>query len=186
VDDRFPSLLERFDDVTVGHGVMMRVDSPRVKGYLPVNIGGYMTKMLRWTEEQLTQYRGEQKEFRERLAVNNAELAKDPHLKYNNRPTGGYHSRKEHDHAMSLRLMAKCGDISELKEQVCFVLIPTQHNADGTCGEREVRYYADFTFKDRAGKLHVQDVKSEATRTAEYVIKRKLMRHIHGIVIEEI
>jgi hypothetical protein len=113
-------------------------------------------------------------------------IPEDPHLKYKNRPTGGYDSRKEHDHAMSLRLMQKCGDITELKEQVCFVLVPTQQNEDGTCGEREVKYFADFTFKDRRGILHVQDVKSPATRTPDYIIKRKLMRWVHKIIVEEI
>jgi hypothetical protein len=136
-----------------------------------------MTKMLRL----------EMDEFK-RLVARNDKLLKaaDPHLKFRNRPTGGYHSRKEHDRAVSLKLMEKAGDIYDLAEQVPFELVPPQPRTASAEPERPVVYYADFVFKDRQGNLHVEDVKSPATRTPDYIIKRKLMRHVHGIVVEEI
>jgi hypothetical protein len=81
---------------------------------------------------------------------------------------------------MELCLLQRAGEISDLKRQVPFELIPKQE------GERAVKYIADFVYTER-GKQVVEDVKSSATRKkAEYVIKRKLMRYIHNIKIKEV
>ena len=51
--------------------------------------------------------------------------------------------------------------------------------------ERSCRYVADFVYTDRAtGRTVVEDTKG--FRTKEYIIKRKLMLHVHGIRIKEI
>lgn len=53
--------------------------------------------------------------------------------------------------------------------------------------ERAVTYAADFVYRDAAGTLVVEDVKSDYTRhEKDYIIKRKLMLHVHGIRIKEV
>ena len=50
--------------------------------------------------------------------------------------------------------------------------------------ERPVKYIADFVYTDKSGRLVVEDAKG--VRTDVYVIKRKLMRQVHGIEIIEV
>lgn len=104
--------------------------------------------------------------------------------KYHAERTGGHASRKEHARAGELRLMQRAGIISGLREQVPFVLIPAQRDREGTLLERMCRYIADFVYTDGEGRTVVEDTKG--VRTDEYVIKRKLMLHVHGIRIREI
>lgn len=103
--------------------------------------------------------------------------------KYGAKKSGAYDSRKEHRRAEQLKLMQRAGLISNLREQVKFVLIPTQRDPAGNLLERECSYYADFVYT-KDGKTVVEDTKG--FRTPEYRIKRKLMLHVHGISIEEI
>lgn len=85
-----------------------------------------------------------------------------------------------------LRLLEKAGDITDLRTQVKYVLIPSQKRKDGSV-ERECSYIADFVYMDRMTReTVVEDTKSAATKTREYVIKRKLMLHVHGIEIREV
>lgn len=103
--------------------------------------------------------------------------------KYGAKKSGGYDSQKEHSRANTLKLMQRAGLISNLREQVKYVLIPTQRDAAGRLLEKECSYRADFVY-DKDGKTIVEDTKG--VRTAEYLIKRKLMLHVHGISIVEI
>lgn len=107
--------------------------------------------------------------------------------KYRNKPTNrdGNHfdSKKEAERFMELSLMERAGIIRDLKRQVEFELIPKQHRSDGKT-ERKVVYRADFTYWK--GKQYiVEDVKSPATKTKEYVIKRKLLLYRYGYSIFE-
>lgn len=114
--------------------------------------------------------------------------------KYGNKRVGGHASKKEHYRAATLRMWQRAGAISDLREQVSYVLIPAQY---GTCGsdlrgrsvkvllERAVRYIADFVYVDNASGLTVVE-DTKGVRTKEYIIKRKLMLHVHGIRIKEI
>jgi len=100
--------------------------------------------------------------------------------KYGNERTGNYASKREEAVAGQLAALARCGEIKDLREQVPFVLIPK----DGRL--QPIRYIADFVYRDCDG-LHVVDVKGgEATKTQVYRLKRRLMKHVHGIVIEEL
>lgn len=103
--------------------------------------------------------------------------------KYHAKKSGGYDSRKEHLRANELKLMQRAGLISDLHEQVKYVLIPAQRDPSGKLLERECSYYADFVYS-RNGVTVVEDTKG--VRTPEYKIKRKLMLHIHGIRIHEV
>lgn len=98
--------------------------------------------------------------------------------------SGGYASRKEHRRAAELQMMQRAGLISNLREQVHYELIPAQHDEQGKLIERACDYVADFVFLDEKGNLVVEDTKG--MRTDTYIIKRKLMLHVHGIRIHEI
>lgn len=92
-----------------------------------------------------------------------------------------FDSRKEGDRYLELKLMLRAGVIKDLQMQVPFELIPKQQ------GERACTYKADFVYTDIAtGKQVVEDVKSKATKTPEYKIKKKLMLWVHGIRVVEI
>ena len=108
--------------------------------------------------------------------------------KYHSQRTSGYDSKKEKYRADELKLLQKAGHISSLKEQVRFELIPSQYtiiNGKKKCIEQSCFYIADFTYIEN-GFLIVEDVKSPITRSNPvYIIKRKLMLHVHGIKIRE-
>ena len=110
-------------------------------------------------------------------------LGKPSRNKYHAKKSGGYDSRKEHRRANELRLMQRAGLITNLREQVSYELIPTQRGADGKVLERACDYIADFVYTDKDGKTVVEDTKG--VKTKEYIIKRKLMLHVHGIRITE-
>lgn len=96
-----------------------------------------------------------------------------------------FDSKSEARRYAELKLLEAGGYISCLEMQKKFLLIPSLRNADGYL-ERETSYLCDFLYRDGSGALVCEDVKSPASRTAEYVIKRKLMLRVHGITIKEI
>lgn len=104
--------------------------------------------------------------------------------KYGAKRVGGHASKREHKRAGELKLMQFAGEISNLREQVTYELIPEQKDKDGNLLEHSCRYIADFVYNDKKGKLVVEDTKGFQTK--EYKIKRKLMLFIHGIRIVEI
>lgn len=93
-----------------------------------------------------------------------------------------FDSIKECQRYCELKLMQRAGVISDLQMQVSFELIPSQR-IDGKVAERAVNYIADFVYQQNGQKV-VEDTKGY--KTPEYIIKRKLMLHIHGIRIREI
>lgn len=103
--------------------------------------------------------------------------------KYGNVKVGGHASKKENRRANELRLLQMAREISDLQEQVPYELIPAQY-IDGKLVERSCKYVADFVYKDKNGNTVVEDTKG--FRTADYIIKRKLMLKVHGIRIKEI
>lgn len=104
-----------------------------------------------------------------------------------------FDSRKEARRWQELKILEKAGKISGLRRQVKFVLIPTQRAVDeigprggrkpGKVLEKECSYVADFVYTED-GKMVVEDTKG--VRTKDYIIKRKLMRFVHGIGIREV
>ncbi len=105
-----------------------------------------------------------------------------------------FDSKKEARRFQHLRLLERTGAIKHLQTQVKFILIPTQREPDtigvrggrkkGKLLEREVAYIADFVYTTSDGIQVVEDTKG--IRTADYIIKRKLMLYIHNIRIKEI
>lgn len=108
--------------------------------------------------------------------------------KYKNRKQttayGVVDSKREARRLIKLKELEKLGEISDLKTQVSFELIPSQRGEDGKVVERACTYRADFVYIDSNGNMHVEDTKG--FRTPDYIIKRKLMLKVHGIRIEEI
>jgi hypothetical protein len=94
-----------------------------------------------------------------------------------------FDSVKERNRWYELKLLERAKEITNLRRQQKFILIPSQR-IDGKVVERECSYVADFTYHDRNGKFHVEDTKG--FRTKDYIIKRKLMLYIHKLKIEEI
>ena len=100
-----------------------------------------------------------------------------------------FDSRKEARRWAELKLLERAGEIRDLERQVTFELIPAQKDWNGKVIERPVKYVADFIYtcdEKNGWKRVVEDVKSEATRTPEYIIKRKLMLERYGIRIKEV
>lgn len=104
--------------------------------------------------------------------------------KYHNIPTTidgiRFDSRKEANRFYQLRLMERAGEISNLRRQVEYELIPAQKTPEGRA-VRPVKYVADFVYDDH-GKTVVEDVKGVKTR--EFQLKSKLMLWRYGIVVE--
>ena len=97
-----------------------------------------------------------------------------------------FDSQKEARRYQELRFLLLSGVIRDLQRQTPFELIPAQRDDTGKLLERPVTYRADFTYWDENGRFVVEDVKSKATRTREYIIKRKLLLYRHGIRIREV
>ena len=104
-----------------------------------------------------------------------------------------FDSRKECRRWQELKLLEKAGEITDLRRQVPFELLPDQREPDmigprgerkkGRIIERKAVYIADFVYKDRSGLEVVEDCKG--MRTKDYIIKRKLMLYKFGIRIKE-
>ena len=124
--------------------------------------------------------------------------------KYNAKRVGGFDSKKEKRRWEELKLRERAGEITDLRRQVKYVLIPAQREwcneiytkgrkkgcfKPGRLLEKECAYFADFCYIDvNSGHLVVEDVKGYRGGGAYEVfkIKRKLMLKEYGIRIKEV
>ena len=75
------------------------------------------------------------------------------------------------------------GEIRELRLQVDFTLQEAYTDTEGR-RVRAIRYRADLTYYEGAqGVKVVEDVKSRATRTKEYAMKKKMLKDRFGLEI---
>lgn len=90
-----------------------------------------------------------------------------------------FDSKAEATRYSELRIMEHRGEISDLELQPAFPLIVNGHII-GT-------YEADFRYRTTADdRRHVEDVKSPATMTPQYRLKKKLTEALYpGVVVEE-
>lgn len=95
-----------------------------------------------------------------------------------------FDSQKEAYRWQELRVLLAHGEISDLRRQVSYQLIPSQKDVLGHVIERPVTYIADFVYTDKDGNEVVEDVKGMKTR--DYVLKRKMMLYIKGIRVREV
>lgn len=96
-----------------------------------------------------------------------------------------FDSKHEASRYVELKYMERAGLITDLHLQAPYELVPKQKDESGKVVERAVTYVADFVYRQN-GKVVVEDAKSPATRTPDYIIKRKLMLYVHGITIREV
>lgn len=116
---------------------------------------------------------------------------------------GTYDSELEWARYVFLSNRQKEGEISGLRRQVEYLLIPAQYGTEirhlktkdkevRVMLERPCSYIADFVY-ERNGKTIVEDCKGEdkkykgkrfSTQTADFKIKKKLMLYIHNIQIK--
>lgn len=105
-----------------------------------------------------------------------------------------FDSKKEARRYDELMAMLRAGQIRDLKLQPQFTIQEAYTTPEGQ-RVRAIRYQADFSYMrptepDCAGEIHwlrvVEDVKSRATKTRVYEIKKKLMREKLGIEIQEV
>jgi hypothetical protein len=89
-----------------------------------------------------------------------------------------FDSKAEAKRYAELKILARGGLISDLKLQPKF---PLEVN-----GLVVATYIADFSYRAGTQGLVIEDVKSEATKTPVYNLKKKLMKALHGIEIVEV
>ena len=121
--------------------------------------------------------------------------------KYGNRKVTiegiNFDSEREAKRYLILKDYQNKGDISDLKMQVVYELIPaikelktivlkTKTRQKEVTIQQPITYRCDFTYiKDNV--LVVEDVKiSPKMLPTEYKLKKKLMRYVHGITIKEV
>ena len=106
-----------------------------------------------------------------------------------------FDSQKEWMRYEELRRLQMAGEIDRLQIHKKYELQPKVVLNGHTY--RSISYYADFVYYDQTPeKIHcidpnsrwvVEDVKSAGTRkNAVYILKKKMMAHVHGIEIKEI
>ena len=116
------------------------------------------------------------------------------HNEHDSRGDLHFDSKKEARRFDELVVLLRAGKIRNLKLQAQYTL---QESYITETGERvrAIRYVADFAYErptmpDCAGEVHwvqvVEDVKSKATRTAKYEMKKKLLRERFGLSITEV
>lgn len=88
-------------------------------------------------------------------------------------------SRKEARRYSELRLLERAGEISGLELQPRFPIVVN--------GVKVCTYVADFRYLDKkTDKFITEDVKSEATKTPIYRLKKKLVEALFSVVIIEV
>lgn len=111
----------------------------------------------------------------------NSELEPKPR-KYRNKIVKAegqtFHSQKEYKRWCYLKTLLNGGAIRNLRRQVPYELIVND--------VRVSRYTADFVY-EAVGQEIVEDVKSEATcQDRAYRMRKRLMKAIYGIEIQEV
>ena len=90
-----------------------------------------------------------------------------------------FDSKLEADRYQQLKLLERAGEITGLEYHKKFVIIPKSKHGN------DVYYEADFFYFEN-GKPIIEDTKSEATVTAVYKIKKRLLAETQGITIKEV
>lgn len=174
---------------------------------------GYdISKFSKSAQEQIACKIAEQ-ERRKRIATDAAHPRNDgseSSRKYRNEPTERissdgkvikFDSQKEARRFDELMILLKAEQILDLKLQPQFTLQEAYTTTEGK-RVRAIRYQADFSYKVRDAEAEkeaemlgfpceswrtvVEDVKSKATKTRVYAIKKKLLQERFGISITEI
>ena len=104
-----------------------------------------------------------------------------PRSKFRNIPTEvdgvRFASRAEARRYGELKLLERAGEILQLEMQPKYELMVN--------GIRVGRYTGDFRYVEK-GATVVEDVKSKASKTEAYGVRKRLMLAVHGIEIREL
>lgn len=109
-------------------------------------------------------------------------------MKYGNRKTTvdgiTFASKIEAQRYQELKLLQRAGEISGLKTQVAFQLLPSFRKNGKTY--RPTYYVADFTYYDHRAKKHVvEDTKGYKTQL--YQLKKKIFEYVYpDLTIKEV
>lgn len=149
-------------------------------------------------QEQIRRQIAEQKKRR----TESGQSARSAENKLHAEKTNGYASKHEAARAAELRLLERAGKISDLREQVKFVLTPAvweeipQTGKKGQpikpkrrCVQREMAYFADFCYHDNeTGEDVVEDAKGYKGGATYRVFKNKakMMLDKYGILVREV
>ena len=122
----------------------------------------------------------------------------DPKHKFNNKkiesPDGVFDSKGEWQRWLFLCDAQRMGQISGLKRQVKYTLIPTQYRTEivqlktktkevQRVAEREITYTADFVY-EKDGEVVVEDFKGFPND--RWPLKKSMMLYFHGIAVREV
>ena len=110
-------------------------------------------------------------------------------MKYHNKKTEfdgiKFDSKKEAMRYCELKQLERAGVIKDLRLQPRYIL-QEKYEINGR-KERAITYIADFEYYDNEKqKIVVEDVKSPATKTQVYRIKKKLFEKRYNIEVTEI
>lgn len=95
-----------------------------------------------------------------------------------------FHSQREANRYQELLLLVKSGEITDLRLQAPFELVPSVE-LDGR-KKPAIRYFADFVYI-QGGKQVIEDTKSPHLRKDPvYRIKKHCLKHFHGLNIIEV
>lgn len=112
-------------------------------------------------------------------------------------PNGEVHtfdSQKEAKRYGELALLLRAGKIRNLKLQPQFTLQESYISSEGD-RVMAIRYTADFSYEreslpDQNGEIWwvkvVEDVKSRASKTEAYEIRRRLLQERYGVTLQEV
>src|SRR5690349_2426269 len=89
-----------------------------------------------------------------------------------------FDSKREMQHYQELKLLVYTGQIRDLQLQPAFSL--------DVNGVHIANYIGDFAYTDLRGSYVVEDVKSAATRTAVYRLKKRLVKALYNVDIVEV
>lgn len=90
-----------------------------------------------------------------------------------------FDSKAEAARYSELFIMQHRGEISDLECQPEYEILLNGHKI--------CKYIPDFRYLDKTGRRHIEDVKSKATITSTYRLKKKLFEAMYsGLVVEEV
>lgn len=96
-----------------------------------------------------------------------------------------FDSQLEANRYCELKILERAGEIKDLRRQIKFELQPSYIKNNKSI--QSINYIADFVYYDvNKKKFIVEDVKSEATKTQVYKLKKKLFEYKYDLEIKEI
>lgn len=91
-----------------------------------------------------------------------------------------FHSKREADRWLELKLLVRGGKISNLRRQVAYEILPSVKFDGNKARTRACVYYADFTYDENGAEI-IEDVKGVITEA--FRIKRHALKALCGLEI---